>query len=46
MLWEVDGVFVGEVGDNLWREEFGARGDALGCEVSGIGLEPTAEGVG
>ena len=43
MLWEVDGVFVGEVGDNLRREKFGLRGDTLGSEVGGIGLEPAAE---
>ena len=42
----VDGVFVGEVGDDLWRQEFGVGCDALGLEVGGIGLEPTAESVG
>lgn len=45
-IGEVDGVFVGEVGDDLRREEFGTRGDALGCEVGSIGLKPAAKGVG
>lgn len=35
---QVDGIFAGEVGDDLWREEFGVRGDALGTEIVGIGL--------
>ena len=45
-LREIDGVFVGEIGDDLGREEFGAGCDALGMEVGGVGLEPAAEGVG
>ena len=41
---QVDGVFVGEVGDDLGREEFSLRGDVVCGEVGGIGLEPAAEG--
>lgn len=46
LVGEVNGVFVGKVGDDLGREEFGLRGDALGLKVGGIGLEPAAESVG
>lgn len=48
-LWfvrEVNGIFVGEVGDDFGRKEFGAAGNALGLEIGGIGLEPAAESVG
>jgi len=30
----------------LGREEFGAGCDALGVKVGGVGLKPSAEGVG
>lgn len=34
---------MGEVGDDLGREEFGLRGDVVCGEVGGVGLEPAAE---
>ena len=46
LVGEVDGVFVGEIGDDLGREEFGAGCDALGVKVGSVGLKPAAEGVG
>ena len=42
-LWDVDGVFVGEVANDLRGEEFGVGRDTLGTEVGNVGLQPTAE---
>ena len=45
-LWDVDGVFVGEVANDLRGEEFGVGRDTLGTEVGNVGLQPTAESGG
>lgn len=42
-LWEVNGVFVAEVTDDMRREEFRCGSDAICFEKSSVGLEPTAE---
>ena len=43
VLWEVDGVFVGKVANDLRGEEFGVGRDTLGTEVGNVGLQPAAE---